>query len=108
QTPAASVIAEGQSHTLSGQFSTPDPDDAHAVVIRWGDGSPDTTVSLAAGATTFTTSHVYADNPPGGRAALHVTVTDAGGASVSADAAVTVRDVAPALVAAAAPAGALV
>src|SRR5262249_30641122 len=72
----------------------------HTVVIRWGDGSADTTLTLPATVVSFTTSHRYLDNRAGDEAfAVAVTVTDQDGASASGGTAVIVANVAPANVA---------
>ena len=96
-TPSASVIEEGESISLGGTFVDPDPLDTHTVTIDWGDGSEATAVDLAAGVVSFSgVVHTYRDNPSEGDSyTIHVTVTDADSASVSADVEVTVSNVAP-------------
>ncbi|MDQ3904848.1 MAG: M4 family metallopeptidase, partial [Actinomycetota bacterium] len=77
-TPAAT--SEHALATLSGDIVDPGTQDTQTVVIRWGDGSTNTTVSLGAGATSFTTQHPYLDDNPTGTPsdsyAISVSVTD--------------------------------
>jgi hypothetical protein len=61
---APGVINENDSAVLNGSFSDADPGDAHTVVISWGDGSPNSTVNLAAGVFSFTANHQYKDDNP--------------------------------------------
>ena len=56
------TINENDSTTLSGSFTDPGAADTHTVVINWGDGTPNTTINLAAGVLSFT-----ADPPVQGR-----------------------------------------
>jgi hypothetical protein len=69
------VINENDSAVLNGSFSDADAIDAHTVVIAWGDGSPNTTLNLAAGVLTFSANHQYKDDNPTGTAADVNTVT---------------------------------
>ena len=46
--------------TLSGSFIDAATAESHTVVIAWGDNSPNTVLTLAAGVDTFSSSHVYA------------------------------------------------
>jgi hypothetical protein len=93
------TINENDSTTLSGTFTDPGVRDSHTVVISWGDGSPDTTLTLAAGVLSFGAAHRYLDDNPTGTASdlytINVSVTDkdAGGASGSTT--VAVNNVAP-------------
>src|SRR5207302_9144711 len=48
----------GANVTINGGFDDPDALDTHDLALTWGDGVT-TTQALAAGATTFTPSHVY-------------------------------------------------
>src|SRR5262249_51641197 len=65
-TPSATALNEGDSLSLAGSFTDPDSGDAHTVLIKWGDGSANTTVNLAAGVLSFSgVSHPYLDNPAG-------------------------------------------
>jgi hypothetical protein len=107
-TASPGTINEGDSTTLSGSFTDPGTLDTHTVAISWGDGSPNTTLSLAAGVLTFGgVSHQYLDNLPGNAPyAVSATVTDKDGAAGTGSTAVTVLNVAPASLALALSAGA--
>src|SRR5207249_499383 len=100
-TPSASSIDENGTLTLNGSFTDPDAADTHTVVIAWGPGEGTTTLNLAAGVTTFSTSHLYPDDNPTGTASdaypITVTVTDDDGGSGSGGTAVTVNNVAPSI-----------
>jgi hypothetical protein len=93
------TINENGSVTVSGAFTDPDVGDTHSVVIRWGDGSADTTLMLAAGVFSYSATHQYLDDSPTGTASdvngITVTVTDQAGVSGSGSAAVTVNNLAP-------------
>lgn len=77
---SASTIDEGGSTTLTGTFTDADAADTHTVTIDWGDGSPDTVLHLAAGVTSFSQAHTYADDHPTGTShdayTIGVTVVD--------------------------------
>ena len=92
-------IDEGGTATLNGTISDPDSSDAHVVTITWGPSEGSSTINLAAGATTFTATHLYADDDPSGTAAddypISVTVTDNHNSSVTSNTSVTVNDIAP-------------
>ncbi|HKY42034.1 MAG TPA: cadherin-like domain-containing protein, partial [Pyrinomonadaceae bacterium] len=79
---APAVINENDSAVLNGSFSDVDSGDQHTVVISWGDGSPDTTLNLAAGVFTFTANHQYKDDNPTATSSdvntVTVTVCDGG------------------------------
>ena len=96
---SASVIDEGNGVALSGSFSDPGVLDAHTVTISWGDGTPNSVLSLAAGNLNISASHLYADDNPTSTPldtnAISVVVTDDDGASGSAFGSVTVNNVAP-------------
>jgi streptogramin lyase len=96
-TLAASTINEGQSATLGGTFTDPDPLDSHTVVVAWGDGSANTTLSLGSGVYSFSgVTHTYQDNLPGNAPyPITVTVTDNHGASASGSTSITVLNVPP-------------
>src|SRR5439155_444959 len=91
------TINENSSTTLSGSFSDPGTQDTHTVVIGWGDGSPSTTVTLAAGVLTFSgQTHQYLDNRPANAPyTISATVTDKDNASGVGSTSVTVNNVAP-------------
>jgi hypothetical protein len=94
-----SPISENDPATLNGTLSDPDAQDAHTVVISWGPGEGTTTLSLAAGVSSFSESHQYLDDNPSGTTSdvypVGVTVTDNHGASVTGGTSVTVENVAP-------------
>src|SRR5262249_52529222 len=82
----------GSTANLNGTFTDPDANDTHTVVINWGDGSPNTTINLATGVTSYSTSHLYVDNPAGsphGAFLIGITVTDNHGGSGAASTSVT-------------------
>ncbi|HEY1381212.1 MAG TPA: hypothetical protein VGF55_30710, partial [Gemmataceae bacterium] len=97
-TPSASAIDEGGTVTVNGSFTDPDAGDAHTVVINWGPGEGATTLTLAAGVTTFSAGHLYPDDSPTGTAfdiyPINVTVSDAS-AGTSAGTSLTVNNLAP-------------
>src|SRR5207253_1472227 len=72
------TINENGSTALGGSFTDPGTLDTHAVVINWGDGSSNTTLSLGADVLAFSgASHQYLDNPASGSTyAISVTITD--------------------------------
>jgi hypothetical protein len=94
-----STINENDTASLSGSFTDPGTLDTHTVVISWGDGSPDTTLTLGAGVTTYSTTHQYKDDNPTGTAqdvnAITVTMTDKDNAAGSNGTTITVKNVAP-------------
>src|SRR3989475_10693570 len=55
-------VVEGDQATLTGSFTDPDVNDAHSVLVSWGDTSTDTTVPVDGGLLTFSTTHVYANH----------------------------------------------
>jgi hypothetical protein len=94
-TPA--TISEGSSTTFTGVFSDSGPLSAHTVLIAWGDGGTDT-LNLASDVLTFSLTHTYLDNLPSNAPyTIAFSVTNAGGYSSSASAAVTVDNVPPTL-----------
>jgi PKD repeat protein len=70
----------GLTATVSGSFVDPDALDTHDVTMLWGDGTTSTS-TLAAGATSFTTTHTYL---AAGTFTVTATVTDPAAAAVSA------------------------
>lgn len=86
------TIAEGQSTTLTGTITDPGTRDSHNVVIVWGDGTPNTNLTLAAGVLTFSEVHTYQDQ---GTFTITVTVTDKDGGSVTGTAQVMVTNLRP-------------
>ncbi|MDP9264709.1 MAG: Ig-like domain-containing protein [Chloroflexota bacterium] len=110
-TAAPATINENDSISLTGSFSDPGTRDTHTVTITWGDGSPATTLTLAAGVTTFTASHQYLDDNPTGTASdvntITATVTDNAGATGTGTTTVTVNNVAPVITTITGPTGPL-
>jgi large repetitive protein len=84
---------------LTGTISDPDALDSHTVVIAWGPGEGTTTLTLAAGVSSFSATHQYLDDNPSGTLSdvypISVVVTDNHGASGTAGSSVTVNNVAP-------------
>lgn len=84
---SASSITTGGSVTLSGLVTDAGTLDSHSVDIAWGDGAT-TTIGLAAGATSFSADHAYAD---AGSFTVNVGATDDdGGAAAAASASLSV------------------
>jgi hypothetical protein len=90
-TRSAAVINQGDTLTVSGTFTDP-VGQTHTVVVSWGDGSANTSLPLAAGVTTFSTTHPYT---PAGNFEIRVTVTGANAGSDTAVLTVTAAAVAP-------------
>jgi len=96
-------INENDSVTLSGSFTDPGVEDTHTVVINWGDGSANTTLTLSAGVLSFSgVTHQYLDDgaspgngTPSDTHTISVTVTDDDTGTGSASTSVTVNNVAP-------------
>jgi hypothetical protein len=72
------AINEGGQFTLNGSLSDPITGPGHTATITWGDGTPDTTLSLVGGLFTFSANHQYLEE---GDYALRVTVKAADGSS---------------------------
>ena len=73
--PSATVIEEGQTLTLTGSFTDPNPNHSSTISIDWGDGSPPIVLPLGAGVRTFSGGpHEYQDNPSTG-STFPITVT---------------------------------
>ncbi len=93
------TLNEGATATLTGTFADVDTGDTHTVTIAWGDGSSNSTLNLAAGVFTFSTTHKYVDDNPIGTPqdvnAITVTVKDAANASISANTSITIKNVPP-------------
>jgi dipeptidyl aminopeptidase/acylaminoacyl peptidase len=75
-----STVTVGSPAILSGAISDVGTLDTHVVSINWGDGSSNTTLNLAAGATNFSASHTY---NAAGNFTITVTATDDDGGSDS-------------------------
>jgi hypothetical protein len=101
------VVNENGTATLSGSFADPDTGDTHTVTISWGDGGPDTVLSLAPGARAFSAAHLFRDDRPSGADAFQVRVTirDSAGAEAAVETVVTVNNVAPVITSVSGPAG---
>ena len=98
---------EGDTITLSGQFTDPDALSSYTVTIDWGDGSTPTVLSeldgqvvpsATPGLYTYSTTHQYLSNPPGeltgGSYAINVSVSD-GVNTTSAGTSIVVNNAAP-------------
>ncbi|MFO0798279.1 MAG: hypothetical protein U0804_12445 [Gemmataceae bacterium] len=99
-TPSAGTVAEGSPVTVTVTFTDASSLDTFTATVAWGDGATGS-VALAAGATSFTASHVYADDSPTGTSAdlasISVTVADDDTGTAAGSAAVTVANAAPAV-----------
>ncbi len=97
------TINENGSVNLSVTFTDPNTQEAHEVVINWGDGSADTVINLPIGTLTTSASHQYLDDNPTGTPSdtytVTVTVNEADGGTDSDTAVVTVNNIAPTLTA---------
>ncbi|MFO0937166.1 MAG: PKD domain-containing protein [Gemmataceae bacterium] len=97
-TLSAPAIDENGVLTVNGSFSDPGVADSHTITFVWGDGSPNTVLTPSVGTRSFTATHRYLDNPtgqPNGQFPISVTIADDDGGNGTANAAVTVRNVAP-------------
>ena len=83
---ALNPTVNGSTVVVGATFADPDLLDTHTATVTWGDET--TTLSLAAGATSFMASHAY---PASGTYTVSATVTDASGASASASVQVVVN-----------------
>jgi len=84
--------SEGGSSDFALTFADVDALDTHTVTVAWGDGSTSDPAVLAAGVTTFDTSHVYADT---GTYAVVLTLADSANHTVTANASVAPTNVGP-------------
>jgi hypothetical protein len=94
---APGSVNENGQITLNGTFTNPDGD-AHTVVINFGDGSTPVTLNLAAGASSFSTTHTYLDDAPSGTSSdvKTITATVSDGVNNAQDThQITVNNVAP-------------
>jgi len=96
QTPI--IIDENGVATLALTFTDPDLLDTHTIEVDWQDGSTQT-FSLAAGVTSFSTTHQYLDDNLPGPATedydVTVKVTDSAGEFAEETSKITVLNVAP-------------
>jgi hypothetical protein len=83
-----STITSGGTTTVGGTISDASANDSFTVQINWGDGSSNTSLNLAAGATSFTSNHQYTS---AGVRSVVVNITDDDGGSANAGATVTVN-----------------
>jgi hypothetical protein len=88
---SSAVINQGDTLTVGGTFTDP-VTQAHTVVVSWGDNTANTSLPLASGVLTFSTSHPYAQ---GGNFEIHVTVMGANGGSDTATLTASAASVAP-------------
>jgi len=88
---------EGSTVTLSGTITDPG-DDAFTLSVNWGDGTI-IDYNYAAGATTFSETHTYNDDPAGpvNIYTINLTLTDDDGETDTDSATVIVNNVAPLL-----------
>ena len=87
----STVTAGDSGPTLSGSFTDPQTNFAHTVTITWGDVTPVTTLSVAAGQSTFQADpHSYAT---AGNYTISATVTGVDGTTGTATTSVTVSPV---------------
>lgn len=89
-------INEGTTAKLVLNFSDPDEDDTHTVIINWGDGNTNT-YNLAAGELVLNESHFYNNNPETSQFTIHVTLKDSTDMTESISTVVTVGNIAPTL-----------
>jgi len=96
QTPI--IIDENGVATLALTFTDPDLADTHTIKVDWQDGTTQT-FSLAAGVTSFSTTHQYLDDNLPGPATedydVTVRVTDSAGEFAEETSKITVLNVAP-------------
>ncbi|MCB2043230.1 MAG: tandem-95 repeat protein, partial [Rhodoferax sp.] len=94
----ASDTVEGGVAQLSGRIVDPGLNDSFTLDIDWGDGQTES-VAFAAGATVFSIGHVYVDDDPSATTAdsytVSATLRDDDSGSDSADAQLTVGNLAP-------------
>jgi PKD repeat protein len=86
---STSTVEAGEAVTATGTFTDTGAADTHTVTVDWGDGSPTTTINLAAAVYSFTTSgHTYAAV---NAYTVTATVTDNAGGSAVATSTVSVH-----------------
>lgn len=94
------TVNEGSAVTVAGRFTDPGVLDTHTLVVSWGDGTADSTLSFTANAAkSFSLTHIYVDdNPtqtPSDKVNVTVKLADNDGGRTSAINQVTVNNVAP-------------
>jgi hypothetical protein len=75
----ATPVSIGNPTTLTGFVLDQGTLNTHTLTINWGDNTPPQAISLAAGVTTFSVPHTYANSPPGqlsGNFTINITVAD--------------------------------
>ena len=96
-----SPVNENGTATLTGNITDPGTLDTFTLAVNWGDGSGPQTVSLAAGASSFSVNHTYLDDNPTATASdtntISLTLTDDDTGSDTKSTSVTVNNVAPTL-----------
>jgi len=104
-------VNEGSSATLSGSLSDAGSADTFDLTIDWGDGSTPEVVSLAAGSTSFSRGHTYADDNPTGTAsdsyAIALSIADDDAGTGTGSSSVVVKNVAPSVAISAPESGSL-
>ncbi|HLJ96242.1 MAG TPA: PKD domain-containing protein, partial [Gemmataceae bacterium] len=90
---ANATVNVGDIATLNGTFTDPGVLDTHTVVIDWGDGSLDTTLSLDADALNFSAAHQYRQALSGNASyTVQATVIDKDKGSGSGNTQITVNN----------------
>jgi len=92
---AVAGILENGMATLSGTITDPGTLDTFTVVVDWGDGSVVETYIYLAGTTTFSATHLYADNGAVEQYTITVAVADDDTGAASETTAITVANVPP-------------
>jgi Tol biopolymer transport system component len=84
-----STVFAGSPISVSGTVNDVGAQDSHAIVINWGDGSPNTTLALApSGLTAFSATHTYANS---GSYNISITASDDDTGSITNVVGVTVN-----------------
>jgi large repetitive protein len=97
-TPPSDLVAtagpalEGGTATLAVSFVDPDAGDVHVVSLEWGDGSAPQSLSLLAGVTSASPTHVYQDS---GTFNAVVTVADSAASTAPVTVGLAVANVGP-------------
>jgi hypothetical protein len=60
----AASIAEGGTAVLTGSLTDAGLADWHTLQVNWGDGTPNSTITLGSGVRNFVLSHLYVDDNP--------------------------------------------
>ncbi len=94
-------INEGDTATLTGNIADVGTLDTFSLTVDWGDGSTPESFTYPAGTTSFSETHVYADDNPTGTASdvvtVNLTLTDDDTGSDTDTTSLTVNNVAPTL-----------